>query len=238
MSATSRFLVLGSLAAAVSACSVKEARISVSSDLEANVDRLQVTGMGGGGGGKFRLAGTPGVFRRGADRIGFMDPLFVRYVGGGRFDLQASDVTPAISARCAYGEGRVNVGPVSVAHRPLSYMCEIATDGEPNGRLLIHDTGGTLGSVNGRSEREGTFEYRGQRLVVRSIHRMIGSPLPVQAPLGYMFLADGRQVGAVDLNGPDKTILAPRSPEFRQAVIAAGLSLSIFWDPADVQRDY
>lgn len=228
----------GLLGATVSACSISEARIAVPSELSVGVERLEVSGMGGGRKGDFRFAGAPGTFSRSADRLGVMDDHFVQYRGGGSFDLAASQEAPPMSARCGYGESRVQAGPISVTSRGFTYVCELSSGGAPSGRLIIHDANGPLGSANGRSEREGTFDYKGQRLAVRSIHRLEGSPLPVQAPLGYLFLADGRAIGAVDLNGTGKTILAPRSPEFREAVIAAGIALSILWDPAEVQRTY
>ena len=52
-------------------------------------------------------------------------------------------------------------------------------------------------------------------------------------PLGYAFEANGRQVGAVDLNGTKKTIYAPPSGPERELVIAASLALSILWDPGE-----
>ncbi len=61
---------------------------------------------------------------------------------------------------------------------------------------------------------------------------MAGDRVPAGTPLGYAFHLDGRQIGAVDLNGTDKTIYAPRAGPEREAVLAAGLALSIFWDPA------
>jgi len=61
---------------------------------------------------------------------------------------------------------------------------------------------------------------------------MRGGSLPNGTPLGYSFDVAGRQVGAVDLNGRNKTIYAPRQPgPERDAVLMAALALSVFWDP-------
>ena len=226
-------------AAALSACAVQEARIAMPPHLAPSVERLEVTGMGGGTGGNFHLAGVAGRFSRGAERFGVIDPLLVGYGGGGRFEIAPSPIAPALSGECSYREGQMNVGPVSVAPRPLTYHCALfGTGGASQGRLLLGDRNGPLGALHGRSERGGMLDYRGQRMVVRSIHRSAGGALPLQVPLGYMFIADGREVGAVDLNGPNKTIMAPRGGPYREAVIAGGLALSIFWDPAEVQGDY
>jgi hypothetical protein len=39
----------------------------------------------------------------------------------------------------------------------------------------------------------------------------------------------GREIGALDLNGLNKTIFAPRLGPEREAVLAASLALSILW---------
>lgn len=226
----------GLIAAAVSGCIIQPARIAVPPHFAADVERIEVTGMGGGTRGRFQFAGVPGTFSRGAERLGG-SPL-VSYRGGGTFHIAKSRLAPAMSGRCGYGEGQVNVGAISVTPQRLVYICDLSSDGRPSGRLFLRDRNGPLGTLHGRSEREGTVEYRGDRLVLRSIHRFEGGALPLQTPLGYMFIVDGREVGAIDLNGTNKTIMAPRSGDHREAVIAAGLALSIFWDPAEVQNDY
>jgi hypothetical protein len=231
-------LAAGLAAASLAGCSVQEARIAVPAHLAADLEMIEVTGMGGGTSGRFQVAGVPGRFSRGAERLGVMDPLLVRHRGGGTFQLPQSHLGPPMSGRCSYGEQQVNAGPIKVTPYRLVYWCDLSSDGRPDGRLVLHDRNAPLGSLSGRSEREGLFEHRGRQLVVRSIHRSQGRSLQLQTPLGYMFIADGREVGAVDLNGPDKTIMAPRTGEHREAVIAAGLALSIFWDPAEVQDNY
>lgn len=72
-----------------------------------------------------------------------------------------------------------------------------------------------------------------QLIGIRSIHRFEGGKVPAATPLGYAFSVDGREIGAIDLNGPDKTVFVPRDPRLREAVLAASLALSIFWDPGD-----
>ncbi|GAA4013888.1 hypothetical protein GCM10022280_10310 [Sphingomonas swuensis] len=214
------------------------ARIAVPSSLATEAERIAVSGMGGGGGGSFRLADVPGHFTRGAERLGSPATLVSRFSGGGSFELPDSRFGPAMAARCRYGEVQPTVGAISVAPERLRYSCELQSGGRLAGALRLEAAAGPLGSPSGRAERRGTFDYLGQRLEVRSIHRMEGGGLPTPTPLGYMFLVDGREVGAVDLNGTGKTILAPRSGEQRSAVIAAGLALSILWDPADLHSDY
>jgi hypothetical protein len=231
-------IAAGLAAASLAGCSVQQARIGVPAHLATDLEMIEVTGMGGGTSGRFQLAGVTGRFTRGAERQAISDPLLVRHRGGGSFQLPASHLGPIVSGRCSYGEQQVNAGPITVTPSRLVYWCDLSRDGRPDGRLVIRDPNAPLGSLSGRYEREGLFDYRGRQLVVRSIHRSQGRSLPLQTPLGYMFIADGREVGAVDLNGPNKTIMVPRAGEYREAVIAAGLALSIFWDPAEVQGEY
>lgn len=79
--------------------------------------------------------------------------------------------------------------------------------------------------------------YEGREIAVRSIHRDIAGGLPTSTALGYSFSANGREIGAVDLNGLNKTLYVPRSGPDREAVIVASVALSTFWDPAIVQQD-
>lgn len=234
---------LFSLAAAavlstLSACSVEGARLAVPGHLAAQTEALELRGMGGFRSGQFHLAGVPGHFTRGADRLGIMDPLLVRNSGGGRFALAASPLAPELEGRCSYREGQLNAGVIAITPRRFAYHCDLSGAGHrPLGRLSIADRNAPFGAIHARSEREGILDFGGQRLVVRSVHHMQGSRFSVPAPLGYMFVADGREVGAVDLNGPVKTVFAPRTGPYREAVIAGALALSILWDPADVQDD-
>lgn len=205
------------------------------SHLARDIETLEVTGMGGGKSGAFRLSGVPGHFARGADRLGIMDPLFVRNSGGARFSLTPSTLSPDIVGRCSYREGELNSGSISITPKRFAYRCDIGSGGDSlAGRLMISDRNAPLGALHGRAEREGVLDYKGQRLVLRSIHRADGGSLPIPTPLGYMFVADGREVGAVDLNGTRKTIMAPRSGPYREAVIAGALALSVLWDPEDI----
>lgn len=233
-----RIISLAAASAALFASACTPARMAIPDHLSSTTEPLELTGMGGARSGSFRLAGAPGSFARGADRLGIMDPLMVRHSGGGRFLLTPSPLSQDIAGRCSYREGQVNVGVISVTPKRFAYHCDF-TDGTGNlsGGMMIHDRNGTLGGLTNQAEREGILDYRGQRLIVRSVHRLEGGALPVRTPIGYAFLADGRQVGAVDLNGTNKTILVPRSGPIREAVIAGSLALSVLWDPADIYAE-
>lgn len=221
----------------LSACSIERAQLVTPSHFAETTERLDVTGLGGYKSGSFELAGIPGHFSRGADRLDVGGTS--RFTGGSRFALTASPFLPALSGRCSYGEMQMSRGILFVTPERFLYSCDLGKDGRPGaGRLHIADPAPPTGTLHGRAEREGVVDYEGRRLVVRSVHRFEGGKLPSSTPLGYAFVADGRQIGAVDLNGGKKRIMAPRSGPDREAVIAASLALSLLWDPANLYDDH
>ncbi len=72
------------------------------------------------------------------------------------------------------------------------------------------------------------------RLTFRSVRRVAGSPLPLPQPIGYSFSLNGREIGAVELNGPNRQVHAPTEPRLREAMLVAAMALAVFSDPAEV----
>lgn len=235
---TASFLCAATLATAMLAGCVREARIALPSELAASSERLELRGMGGGRTGRFELAGARGTFSRTADRLAVSDPLFVGHTGGGRFEIEGAPGVAPLGGRCGYRQGQVNVGPISVTPRRLAFHCAFGRGGEPiDASLLIEDPDAPLGSLDGRARRAGVMFFEGAWIDIRSIHRDAGGGLPLPTPLGYAFSIAGRPIGAVDLNGSNKTIFAPHAGPDREAVMAAAAALAIFWDPAEVRPD-
>lgn len=234
-----RMVVASSCAAVVLAgCSVHAARIAVAPELASSAERIELTGMGAGRGGDFRLGQATGTFTRSADRLGIFDPLLVKHRGGGSFRLRERPEGPELAGRCTYREAVVNAGPVSVTPGRLVFQCDFARDGRPiDASLVIADPKPTLGTLHGRDERTGKLVYQGQEIAVRSIHRDAAGGLPIPTALGYSFSVGGREIGAVDLNGLNKSLFVPRDGAEREAVIMGSVALSTFWDPALVQQD-
>ena len=80
---------------------------------------------------------------------------------------------------------------------------------------------------------DGWLQTPAGALELRSVHRVQGSPLPLEAPIGYVFLADGRAVGAVELNGLSPRVWRPAvGLPLRDGVTHAALTLALLWDPA------
>lgn len=211
------------------ACSIREAQIRTPASLAA-AERLEISGMGGGTRGSFRLAGLEGRFTRGAERLAVFDPLLVRNSGGGSFQLQQSAGT--LEGSCGYRERELNVGPISARLQKFAYRCLFARDGRPiDAELTIAESGDSPGSMLMKRERRGTLLFDGRTYQLRSVHRDAGGGLEMATPLGYTIEHDGKAVAAVDLNGTNKTLFIAPGVD-REAMFAAGLALSVLWDPA------
>jgi hypothetical protein len=229
---------LAALTASVllSGCTITGAAINAPADLLLNTDQLDVRGIGGRRSGRFTVGGVPATFTRSSDRVAFFDPLVVTRSGGGSFTLSASPIAPELAGRCSFRQTEMNHGPISLTPGRLSYHCEFTREGKKiDAYLSLRDSDGPAGSLTGKLSREGHIQYGSVEMRIVSVHRPQGGGLDSPAPLGYHFSAAGRIIGAVDVNGPGKTIYAPRSGAEREAVIAASLALAVFWDPADTQ---
>lgn len=215
------------IAAATLAGCVRDAHIATPSSLAAATDRLELRGMGGGTSGRFTLASSAGRFTRGADRLDYGG--YVEQRGGGSFTLSGPEVGGTeLSGRCRFDQGKADFGSVSVGTEPFLYTCSFAREDEAIAGELVLEAAPHLY----KEKREGSLRFGGERIALRSVHQDQGGGLAAHTPLGYVFEIDGRQVGAIDLNGLNKTVYAPRDPQQREAVLAASMALAILWDPA------
>jgi hypothetical protein len=223
-------LLLG--AALASGC-VRDARIAMPADVQARTERIELTGMGFGERGDFHLGSAPGTFTRRSLQTR-LDDFYVQNIGGGSFDVAAAEGGARLSGRCGFHEEEFDTGVVVAPGMRLAYGCEFARDGAPiRGGLLLKEVPTSRSILAGRT-RAGELEIGDLTLQVRAIHDMEGGSVPTGTPLGYAFHLGGRQIGAVDLNGDNKTIFAPAAPgPAREAVLLASLALSVFWDPGE-----
>lgn len=227
-----KLLLASALLAAAPLMGCTEARIAVPSDVAATAERLELTGMGGWQDGRFRLGGSEGRFSRRATQTKFFDT-FVHNRGGGSFEIAGPELGGVAGGRCGFDEREIDAGLAVVPNGRLTYTCEFQRDGRrlPGGLMLAEVPRGS-GMLAGRT-RAGELRLGGLVVGIRPIHHAEGGGLPTGTPLGYAFEVGNRQIGAIDLNGTNKTIYAPRQPgPERDAVLMASLALSVFWDPA------
>lgn len=158
--------------------------------------------------------------------------------GRSSFTVTGAEVRGTLSGECTYGreERRVEGGGWTAADPvgPLRLRCDFARDGRAIGHLRLGAVPQPMALVQ-RTVRTGEVEVGGTRLALRSAHRMGADGVKVATPVGY-FLddANGDPVAAVDTNGITRVRLAlPRDPAQRDAALAAGVALAIFWDPGD-----
>lgn len=210
---------------------VSDARIAMPGDPKADTEVLKVAGMRGWQDGRFRLGASEGRFSRRATKTKVFNT-FVRNAGGGSFEVMGPELGGTAGGRCGFDEREIDTGMAVVPNGRLTYNCVFHRDGRPvPGGLMLAEVPNGTGILAGRT-RAGEVRLNQLTVAIRPIHRASAGGLPTGTPLGYAFDIGGRQIGAVDLNGTNKTIYAPSRPgPERDAVLMASLALSVFWDP-------
>jgi hypothetical protein len=226
---------LGALCLTTAACSaIQPAQMALPPELPARTESIAIEGMGGSTRGSFRVAGTSGSFTRSAQRLALFDELAVFDWGGTSFTLAGP---PAVAAVCKMRQTTVNIGIVGFSPKPMAYECDFRIDGQPvAARFSLQESRDGTGTLTAQAQRRGLLQWPGSTLALRSVHQVQGSPLPLQTPIGYVFEAQGRAVGAIELNGLTPALWLPPAgdPQLRQAVLVAAVALAVFWDPAQL----
>ncbi|MBP8307801.1 MAG: hypothetical protein KAY46_11085 [Burkholderiaceae bacterium] len=179
--------------------------------------------------GEFRLGELHGRFQRSASRLTWFDRL-----AQDRATLGYTLEPDGLRADCTLQGQSAKAGVLQIPVARMTYLCAYSQRGAPLAhRLDLRAIDSALGT---RAERRGRIEMDGIVLELQSVHRVQGSPLPLAAPVGYLFLHDGRPVAALDLNDVRARLWrrhsdAPDSALAR-AVSHAALALALLWDPA------
>ena len=216
---------------------IQPAQMALPPDLPARTEATTIAGMGGGTRGSFTVGAVVGNYARSATRLSFFDDLAVFDRGGAGFNATGLVADATVEASCKMRQTTVTIGIVGFSPKPLAYECDLRARGAPlSARFSLQESRDTLGQVTAQAQRRGPTEWDGVALTIRSVHTVQGSPLPLQAPIGYVFEQDGRAVGAVELNGLTPRLWLPpaRDAKTRQAVLVAALALAVFWDPAQL----
>lgn len=193
-------------------------------------ERLE--GAGAGRSGAWKLAGLDGRFERSADRLGLFDVL-----ARDRATVRLTWRTPAGLAgemSCKAAQAEATAGIVNAALRPFAVDCTMrapqADRSERTGTLRLEGRGAAAGT---RQERSGRFIAGDVTLDIRSVHRVEGSPLPLEAPFGYVLSRAGTPVAAVEIDGLRPRLWRPaEGSALRDDATVALVALALLWDPA------
>lgn len=216
------YALAATLAWALAGCaSVPAARMALPGEL-AGIEPVPVRGLGAGRDGEWRIGEARGRFERGADRIAWFDLVQTDRVG-------ASFTVPgpagaAETARCRGRQATLGWRIVDAPLQPWGVTCRWDGGAELSLAAATHPT---------RDERVGRYRDGAVSLELRSVHRVQGSSLPLQAPIGYLMLEGGRPVAAVELNGTTPRLWRPDAGSpLHRPVTEAALAVALLWDPA------
>ena len=186
-----------------------------------------IDGIGMGRNGSFSLAGGTGSFSRGRDRLELFE--IVNWDSAKtRYTLTLADGART-EAACKGKAVEVTWRVLAGNAKPFSFECEWR--GARSAQLAVN---APVLAVGMKAERSGRFSMNGASLEVQSLHNVQGSPLPLEAPIGYLFSHNGRPVGAIELNGLTPRLWRPAAKDpLHEPVTLAALALALLWDPAD-----
>ena len=186
----------------------------------------KLEGLGAGREGSFTLAGSGGKYKRSADKWSLFDAVVHDRLAAGYTFAPGSSA--AVDARCRAQRTEASVGIVAGAVQPYTLHCDFS--GAFVGALTLSADS----RRSGEAERSGQLRAGDLTLRVQSVNRIEGSSLPLQSPIGYVFLHDGKPVGAVEINGLTPRLWRPpASSGLRDAVTQAALALALLWEPAE-----
>lgn len=193
-----------------------------------------LTGVGGKQSGGFDLGDARGNFVRSGgayrerDYPGDRDPV-LHQDGEAEFTVWGDAVEGRLSASCGSHATEIDTGSFAESGDPVSYSCRFARGGTPiDARLEL----GEPQSAKLLAPRTGFIFFRGRRMEIRSVHDFDNPGVARSGTaVGYTFLADGQEIGGVDLANAPYRVHLPRDPAYREAAIAATLAMAMFYDP-------
>jgi hypothetical protein len=218
--------LLAAAALTLSACaSLPVAQVALPAPLSTQTPEL-VEGIGVGRSGSFVLGAATGTFSRGRDRLELFE--IVNWDSATtRYALTLAEGTRT-EAACKGKAVEVAWRVLAADARPFSFECEWR--GAGSAQLAVNAPALAVGT---KAERSGRFTMDGLTLEVQSLHGVRGSPLPLEAPIGYLFSQGGRPVGAMELNGAVPRLWRPAAGDpLHEPVTLAALALALLWDPA------
>lgn len=234
-----RLLALLTLPVLVSACAAfPPAQMRLPPPLAEQSVQIPVEGIGGWTRGRFRAGGFSGDYERSENRLAFFDT-FIRNSGHSQFAIAGPGISSTIEAGCRMHERALDFGIVAFTPKRMAYRCELTADGRAiPARFELQEVRTGLGGALNVRERRGEIALGGETVQIRSVHKLVGSPIEMANPIGYVFEQNGRPVGAVEINGTPVVTIADFADEgLVRTIIVAAMALAIFWDPANNALD-
>jgi hypothetical protein len=201
---------------AVTGCAaVKPAQMVLPEGLVTASNEVVLRDLGGGRNGEYTLAGNHGQFRRTNDRLDVFDIVSFDW-GGSHVTVEGADVTQPVTAKCGLRQ-------VTAGWRIVRI----------DAGLSLQEAKSTQDALMNKARRRGEARIDGMVLELRSVHELEGTPLTLEAPIGYVIEHSGRAVGAIELNGSAPRVWLPVDDAGqRRAVLLAVMPLALLWDPA------
>lgn len=231
-------LLLSSFALLAGCASIKPAEMRLPAGLAADAAPMTIKGIGGGRHGRFTVGDYRGGFERSEERLAIFDA-FVKNYGHVAYTIEGPEISDYIDARCRMREREIDLGIIEFKPKKMAFRCEFLAAGHPfPARFELQEVNRGLGGALSREERRGEIALGGEIVQMRSVHKIEGSGLAVASPIGYVFEQDGRAVGAVELNGKARLFIPQGTdPGLARTLTIAGVTLAVFWDPANSALD-
>lgn len=222
--------LVAAVALAFTGCAaIKPATMVLPEGLAASSNEAVLRGLGGGREGQYTLAGNYGQFRRANDRLDVFDVISFDW-GSSRVTVEGADVAAPVSVKCGLRQVTAGWQIVRFAAKPLAYECEYTGI---DGGLSLQEAKSTRDALMNKARRRGEMRVDGMVLELRSVHELEGTPIPLEAPIGYVIEYSGRAIGAIELNGSTPRVWLPMDDAAkRRAVVLAVMPLAVLWDPA------
>jgi hypothetical protein len=215
---------VAALAAMVLGACVTTAAMQRPAELQA-AEPVTIGPLPAGQRGRLVVGAEVVAFERSADSLTALGT-----VRQGRGTLQLSHESAASNGqgpflRCSARQLELVRGSAAATVQPLALTCE-----GPGRSLQLHERPGARLRASG-AEREGEYRSGGTVLQLRSVHRLQGSPVPLEQPAGYLLSHAGQPLAALDLAGGQPRLWQqPAAAELRRAALEAALVLALAWE--------
>ncbi len=222
------------LAAALLATACAPAQMRLPAGLASVGQTLPVEGIGGGNKGRFYVGDWQGSFTRSEERLALFDAFITNSARAG-FVIEGPGISDTIEADCRMRERVVAISVVSFTPQRMAYSCQFTAGGRAfPARFELQEARTGLADDLSRRQRMGEIALGGEVVQIRSVHKIEGTPLEMASPIGYVFEQNGKPVGAVELNGKARLMIAdPANEGLSRTITVAGMALALFRDPAN-----